>query len=814
MLGTLLRRGLAIASLSACGSPAAPVPVPVPTLIGRAVLPAASFADGPPSGARLGEDPIHGQALPFASQPVQGFSALLQQDDGTLLALADNGFGAIENSADFNLRIYHLRPDLRTAEGGAGSLAVLGFSELRDPDHHIDFPIVQHFSDSRVLTGADFDLESMQRAPDGTLWFGDEFGPFLLHTSPGGVVLDPPIGLPDLDHPGQQLRAPQNPYNEEGAALRIMNAVAWRARQRGATRPPVFSPHHALLVVPGDGAAAPPARALFAAESLRAAGFPVVAWTVNEPARMHALLRLGLAGIISDRPDLLLAALRSFDGDSDGKPDFIGADGLVDAARFDAQGHRGARDLRPENTLPAMEAALDNLVTTLETDVGLTRDQVPLLGHDPQLPASRCRRGDGRPYAPADELLIRDATLAEIQTHHVCDRLTRGPTQSNDPALSPVAVAFAAREGLPHPYTPPTLDQLLRFADAYAVHHETGPGAAHPDAILRARNARRVRFNVETKLNPRRDRDARGHVHADRTLGPELFAARVLAAVTSAGLQHRVDVQSFDFRTLLRVQDDAPAVRTVFLLGDFPVDLPGGDGSNLQDEHGAASPWLAGLRWPYRVNTASQPFAVLTSGGFEGMALRTHPPALLPMLEQPLVGAAAGELVIHEFDLTQKTYTDRRWIYPLDPRATAIGEFQLDGAGRGLVIERDRSEAELGGYKAIHRVVLGPPGPVRDKQRIVDLLAIADPHHLAPAAAGDIGVGNERFALPFVTIESLCALPGERLLVLNDNNYPFGLGRHPGSGAPDDSELVLLQLPEALAAHEAAATAPNSSMRR
>jgi len=798
MLGTLLRRGLAIASLSACGSPA--VSVPTPTLIGRAVLPAASFAEGPPAGARLGVDPIHGQALPFTSQPVQGFSALLLQDDGTLLSLADNGFGAIENSADFNLRVYRLRPDLHTAEGGAGALAVLGFIELRDPDHKIDFPIVQHFSDSRVLTGADFDLESMQRAPDGTLWFGDEFGPFLLHTSPDGVVLDPPIGLPDLDHPGQQLRAPQNPYNEEGAALRIMNAVAWRARQRGATRPPVCSPHHALLVVPGASAEAPPAtapRALFATDSLRAAGFPVVTWTVNEPARMHALLRLGLAGIISDRPDLLLAALRSFDGDGDGRPDFIAADGLVDAARFDAQGHRGARDLRPENTLPAMEAALDNLVTTLETDVGLTRDLVPLLGHDPQLPASRCRRGDGRPYAPADEILIRDATLAEIQAHHVCDRLTRGPTQSNDPALSPVAVAFAARERLPHPYTPPTLNQLLRFADAYAVHHETGPGAAHHDAILRARNARRVRFNVETKLNPRRDRDARGQVHADRTLGPELFAERVLAAISDAGLQHRVDVQSFDFRTLLRVQDDAPAVRTVFLFDDFPVGAPGGDGSNLQDEHGAPSPWLAGLRWPYRVHAASQPFAVPTSGGFEGMALRADPPALLPMLEQPLIGAPTDELVIHEFDLTQKTYTKRRWIYPLDPRATAIGDLQLDDAGRALVIERDPSEAKLSGYKTIHRALLGPPGPIRDKQLLVDLLAIADPHRLAPAAASDIGVGGERFALPFVTIESLLALPGERLLVLNDNNYPFGRGRHPGSDAPDDSELVLLQLPRA-----------------
>ncbi|MFX8848669.1 esterase-like activity of phytase family protein, partial [Acinetobacter baumannii] len=83
--------------------------------------------------------------------------------------------------------------------------------------------ITQHFSRERILTGADFDIESMQRTTDGTLWFGDEFGPFLLHTDAQGVVLEPPISLPDFAHAGQTIRSPQNPFNEEGATLRIMN---------------------------------------------------------------------------------------------------------------------------------------------------------------------------------------------------------------------------------------------------------------------------------------------------------------------------------------------------------------------------------------------------------------------------------------------------------------------------------------------------------------------------------------------------------------------------------------------------------------
>jgi glycerophosphoryl diester phosphodiesterase len=283
-------------------------------------------------------------------------------------------------------------------------------------------------------------------------------------------------------------------------------------------------------------------------------------------------------------------------------------------------------------------------------------------------------------------------------------------------------------------------------------------------------------------------------VFADRTHGPEAFAAQVLAAIAAADLKARVDVQSFDLRTLLQVQDTAPAVRTVVLLADFPREL-GGDGANLQGEGDAASPWLAGLPWPYRVTTSTYPARVAPSGGLEGMALRTAPPALLPMLEKPLQGAATGELEIREFDLTTERFTDRRWTYTLDPRATAIGEFTLDASGRGLVIERDDSEGVLTGHKAIVRFELGPPGPVTGKRSLIDLLAILDPHGLAPAQTGDVGLGDGRLALPFFTIESLCALPGERLMVGNDNNLPFGVGRHAGSQAADDSELVVITLP-------------------
>src|SRR5262249_7753236 len=134
--------------------------------------------------------------------------------------------------------------------------------------------------------------------------------------------------------------------------------------------------------------------------------------------RMTELLQLGVDGIISDRPDLLYQTVASFDANGDGIPgDLLTADGLIDPTKFDAQGHRGGRNLRPENTIPGYEAGLDNLVTTLEMDCGLTSDDVPVMYHDRDfqgaLPGepkkSRRKLGDPLP------IHIKDVALGSIQ---------------------------------------------------------------------------------------------------------------------------------------------------------------------------------------------------------------------------------------------------------------------------------------------------------------------------------------------------------------------------------------------------------------
>jgi glycerophosphoryl diester phosphodiesterase len=180
-----------------------------PVLLGRAVLPAETYAPGPPSGTLLPPGTVNGITFPLPSQPVEGFSSIIDgRRRGEYLAMLDNGFGAKANSADFLIRAYDIRPHFRTARGGSGTVDVdlTRFIAFRDPHRLIGFPIVNEGTPDRLLTGGDIDPESLQRAPNGDLWVGDEFGPWLLHFDAAGRLLDPPFPTPG------GLRSPSNPH--------------------------------------------------------------------------------------------------------------------------------------------------------------------------------------------------------------------------------------------------------------------------------------------------------------------------------------------------------------------------------------------------------------------------------------------------------------------------------------------------------------------------------------------------------------------------------------------------------------------------
>lgn len=228
----------AAAGLCLCGVARADVN----TLTGWAIMPAATFADGPTSGQFIAQNPYGTNTAPYLNQqPVQGFSGVLAGPGGSYRFLVDNGFGSQTNSADSLLRAYAVLPDFKTATGGSGTVSAAGWNTgvaqaaydaasritLNDANRQLGFTIqadyTRYYNNAanplvdasiragRLLTGADLDTESMQKDKNGNLWFGDEFGPFLVKTNATGTVLRGEIGLPGV-------MAPQNPYLGGGTA--------------------------------------------------------------------------------------------------------------------------------------------------------------------------------------------------------------------------------------------------------------------------------------------------------------------------------------------------------------------------------------------------------------------------------------------------------------------------------------------------------------------------------------------------------------------------------------------------------------------
>ena len=196
-------------------------------------------------------------------------------------------------------------------------------------------------------------------------------------------------------------------------------------------------------------------------------------------------------------------------------------------------------------------------------------------------------------------------------------------------------------------------------------------------------------------------------------------------------------------------------------------------------------------------SSGPQPTRVQPSGGLEGLALTPDGGRLLALLEKPLTGEAEDELWLFEFHVEREEYTGRYWRYPLEPEGTSIGDFQMVTDTRGYVLERDAQEGPDARFKALFEIELVGPRRRVKKRLLADLLAIPNPDGLALGSpedqrtSGDFGIGDP-YAMPFVTIEGLLVLDDGRVLIANDNNYPFSVGRHVGSDSPDDTEFVLI----------------------
>ena len=189
------------------------------------------------------------------------------------------------------------------------------------------------------------------------------------------------------------------------------------------------------------------------------------------------------------------------------------------APPISVHGHRGARAMRPENTLPAFRYAIDTGVDALELDMAVTKDGVLVVSHDPYLEPPVCTG------PTSEKVAIHTLTLAQVREWD-CGKVPN--------PLFP--------KQIPQPGTRmPTLEEVFALAPLGSFD-----------------------FNIETKIY--RDRP-------ELAPSPEEFVRLVLDQIRKYKLEKRIILQSFDFRTLLEMKRVAPEVRTSALLEGKPRDF-------------------------------------------------------------------------------------------------------------------------------------------------------------------------------------------------------------------------------------------------
>jgi glycerophosphoryl diester phosphodiesterase len=199
--------GVALAVPAQAVRPGGPPDPDRSVVLPRVVARATSTGDQP-SGAPSASParPDDGRHRETAEDPaVAGFSAAVANDDGTFWALPDGDASQnapqvpdpeVEEAGDGLVRIALIRPRWERAGGGRGSVQILRHLTVADPYRNLPFPITNEDTRTRRLTGADLDVESLQRMPDGTFWIGEERGPYLIHVDRRGRVLSPPVPFP------------------------------------------------------------------------------------------------------------------------------------------------------------------------------------------------------------------------------------------------------------------------------------------------------------------------------------------------------------------------------------------------------------------------------------------------------------------------------------------------------------------------------------------------------------------------------------------------------------------------------------------
>ncbi|MGL5942188.1 MAG: esterase-like activity of phytase family protein [Waterburya sp.] len=752
-------------------------------LVGFASLPADTLAEGTPAGANDGEgNPIdaNGRTGPFDGQPVQGFSGVQFAPDntGALWFLSDNGFGTKANSTDYLLRIYQVDPSFTGVENGDGSVAIENFIQLSDPDNLIPFDLVNEDSQERLLTGGDFDVESLTIDDNGDLWVGDEFGPYLLHFNSEGKLLEAPIATPNVTNLNTLNGQDPLVIGHRGASGLLPEHTLEAYKVAIAQGADFIEPD---LVSTKDGV-------------LIARHEPILDDTTNVAEvfgedRMSTKILDGEEVTAYFAEDFTLAEIKQLRAVQSNDLRSQEFDGAFEIPTFEeviqlvqeTEAETGVEvGIYPETKHPTFfdQQGLsleEPLIKTLQSTGFTDPNRIFIQSFEFQnlIELQGMLDAEGLGNIPLVQLYgdtTKDASPDDVFS--VPYDIRYNLEQGNDlAAIYGQDFVDAVENGLSANTTYRDLDSaefLQIISDKYAE----GAGPWKNNILLRE------------SLDEPVDGNGDGKAEITTQLTGEVTS--FIDDAHAAGLQvhpytHRNEESYLTLEADGTPQTPEGEIEQLIEIGvdgfftDFPatgvavVDSITGQfvQSSENPDLGDALPNLE------------------TSRGFEGMAFSPDRKTLYPLLEGKVDGDPDNALRIYEFDVESSAYTGLVGYYPTTD-GNPIGDFTPINDHEFLVIERDNNQGEEAQFKKIFKIDISKvdENGFVAKEEVVDLLNIDDPNDLNAD-------GKTTFDFPFQTVENLVVIDENTILVANDNNYPFSQGREDDI---DNNEAILINL--------------------
>ena len=770
-------------------------------LAGFASLPADTFAEGTPAGGNDGEgSPIdaNGRTGPFDGQPVQGFSGVqfAPNNTGAFWFLSDNGFGTQENSTDYLLRIYQVDPSFAGLEDGDGSVDIENFIQLSDPNNLIEFDLVNEDTEDRLLTGGDFDVESLVIDDNGDIWIGDEFGPYLLHFNADGELLEAPIPTPNITNLNSLDGQEPLVIAHRGASGLLPEHTLEAYSVAIAQGADFIEPD---LVMTSDGV-------------LIARHEPILDDTTNVAEvfgedRMSTKILDGEEVTAYFAEDFTLEEIKMLravqprdirSDEFDGAFEIPTLEEIIQLVQ-ETEAETGVQvGIYPETKHPTFfdEQGLsleEPLVQTLQ-DTGFTdpdRIFIQSFEVDNLIELNATLEAEGLADIPLVQLFgdtegdfINDGGGGFSVPYDFVANFSN-PEFNKEQAIDTygeellITLNIIGEDGSYNP----EVAQEITYGD-FANPEVIEIISSYAGGLGPWKNNILLREDLEEPVYG----DGDGNAEITTQLTGEVFP--LVDYAHDAGLQvHPYTLRDEEqFLTLdAEGNPQTPEEETVQLIevgvDGFFTDFPGTGVAVVDSVTGefVTSPQNSELGDGLPNLSRSQ--------GFEGMAYSPDRSTLYPLLEGTVDGDPENSLRIYEFDVESASYKGLVGYYPTTD-GNPVGDFTPINDREFLVIERDNNEGEEAEFKKIFKIDISQvdENGFVAKEEVVDLLNIEDPNDLN-------GDGETTYDMPFVTIEDVVVVDEDTILVANDNNYPFSMGRE---GDIDNNEVVLIDLEQPL----------------